>query len=103
MNRSMPVLVLILALTPAYAAAPAVSPEEVLVLSKVSGVCGVMQQMVAFQRSTQMAGGDEFITRFWTTEFARLGKSQKQFIAECEFAIEVYGRADLLPAFSPGR
>lgn len=64
--------------------------QDVLVLSKMAGVCGVMQQMVAFQQSTKMPGGDEFIARFWRTEFARLGKSQDQFIKECEGSIAAY-------------
>lgn len=64
--------------------------QEILAISKTAGVCGVMQQMVAFQSTTKMPGGDEFIVRFWTTEFARLGKSQEQFIRECELAIARY-------------
>ena len=60
--------------------------------SKVAGVCGVMQQMATFQKSTQMPGGDKFIERFWKTEFARLGKSQETFFRECEGAIAIYDK-----------
>jgi hypothetical protein len=66
--------------------------SQLMVISKMTGACGVMQQMASFQRTTQMPGGTEFIERFWRTEFARLGKTQAQFIKECEQAIEIYER-----------
>lgn len=58
----------------------------------MSGVCGVMQQMVAFQQTTKMRSGDEFIARYWQTEFARLGKSQEAFIRKCEGSISAYDK-----------
>ena len=64
--------------------------QDVLTISKMTGVCGVMQQMAAFQMTTGMDGGAVFIERFWRTEFARLGKSQEQFIKECESSIAIY-------------
>ncbi|MDO9177106.1 MAG: hypothetical protein Q7U16_02090 [Agitococcus sp.] len=66
--------------------------QDLLVISKMTGVCGVMQQMVAFQKVTKMKGGDEFINRFWQMEFARLGKSQETFIKECEGSIAAYDK-----------
>jgi len=77
---------------PVRAADGALGTSDVLALSKMTGVCGVMQQMAAFQSSTKMPGGDEFIIRFWTAEFARLGKTQGQFISECESSISVYDK-----------
>ena len=37
---------------------------EMMVVSKATGMCGVFAQMVNFQQSTKMPGGDEFIVRF---------------------------------------
>ena len=65
---------------------------DIMLVSKFAGVCGVMQQMQAFQESTQMAGGTEFITRFWQTEIVRLGKTQEQFFDECERSIDIYSK-----------
>lgn len=66
--------------------------QDMALASKFAGVCGVMQQMATFQKSTQMPGGDKFIERFWKTEFARLGKSQETFFRECEGAIAIYDK-----------
>lgn len=66
--------------------------QDMALASKFAGVCGVMQQMATFQKSTQMPGGDQFIERFWKTEFARLGKSQETFLRECEGAIAIYDK-----------
>lgn len=66
------------------------SVQDLMLVSKMTGVCGVMQQMGAFQSSTQMPGGAEFIERFWKKEFARLGKTQAQFFKECETSIALY-------------
>lgn len=63
---------------------------ELLIASKATGMCGNIQQMLAFQESTQMNGGDEFIARFVSTEAARLGKTVSEFVAQCDAAIEIY-------------
>lgn len=68
------------------------SLQDMLLVSKMAGVCGVMQQMAAFQSTTKMSGGSEFIERFWRTEFARLGKSQETFFKECEGSIAAYNQ-----------
>jgi hypothetical protein len=68
------------------------SMQDMLLVSKMTGACGVMQQMAAFQSSTEMPGGSEFIKRFWQTEFARLGKSQETFLKECEGSIAAYNQ-----------
>jgi hypothetical protein len=65
---------------------------DLMVISKMTGVCGVMFQMAEFQRSTQMLGGTNFIARFWKTEFARLGKTQEQFLEECKMSISAYDK-----------
>lgn len=64
--------------------------QDLMLISKFTGVCGVMQQMGAFQSSTKMPGGAQFIERFWKAEFARLGKTQEQFFQECEASIATY-------------
>lgn len=64
--------------------------QDVLVMSKMAGVCGVMKQMAVFQTSTMMPGGDAFIERFWSAEFARLGKSKETFLEECVRSSEFY-------------
>ena len=37
-----------------------------------------------------MPGGNKFMHRFWSTEFARLGKTQEQFISECTSSTQIY-------------
>jgi hypothetical protein len=68
------------------------SLQDMILVSKMTGVCGVMQQMAAFQSVTKMPGGSEFIERFWRTEFSRLGKSQETFFKECEGSIAAYNQ-----------
>lgn len=83
--------VLVFASTSANAGDEA-SIQDMLLVSKMTGVCGVMQQMAAFQSSTKIPGGSEFTKRFWQTEFARLGKSQETFLKECEGSIAAYNQ-----------
>lgn len=64
--------------------------RDLLIISKATGMCGTIQQMVAFQESTKMDGGDEFITRFVSTEAARLGQTVPEFVTQCESSITVY-------------
>ncbi|WP_017516292.1 hypothetical protein ACQCLI_15105 [Pseudomonas nitroreducens] len=64
--------------------------HDMMVVSKMTGACGIAQQMAEFQRTTQMPGGDEFVARFWKMEFARLGVTQKEYITNCERSFELY-------------
>nr|WP_294971551.1 hypothetical protein [uncultured Pseudomonas sp.] len=64
--------------------------QDMMVVSKMTGACGIAQQMAEFQRTTQMPGGDEFVARFWKTEFARLGVTQEEYIKNCEKSFELY-------------
>lgn len=41
--------------------------EELLVIAKFHGMCGVFHQLASFQKSTQMVGGNEFFLRFTNT------------------------------------
>lgn len=63
---------------------------DMMVSAKATGMCGVFSQMVNFQQSTKMAGGDEFIVRFLTTEAGRLGHTLESFMAQCPVVVENY-------------
>lgn len=64
--------------------------KTIMYSAKMAGMCGNIQQMMEFQESTNMAGGDEFIARFVKTEAARLGYTNEQLIASCEYAATTY-------------
>ncbi|WP_345970897.1 hypothetical protein WCX72_03385 [Sulfurimonas sp. HSL1-6] len=63
---------------------------NLMIIAKATGMCGTIKQLTAFQESTKMPGGDEFILRFVNTEAARLGKTVPQFLSECQSSIEIY-------------
>lgn len=61
-----------------------------LAVAKMTGICGNFQQMIQFQNSTKMEGGDAFIARFYATEAARLGWTQDEYAKLCLESIEKY-------------
>ena len=63
-----------------------------MVSAKFSGGCGIIGQMVEFQRTTKMDGGDAFILRFLNTESARLGFSVEQYMQYCKDSNTLYER-----------
>lgn len=63
---------------------------DALVAAKATGMCGAIKQMSAFQESTKMPGGDDFILRFLNSEAARLGKTLPEFLAQCKAAVGSY-------------
>ena len=65
---------------------------DILVTAKTTGMCGTLKQLTAFQESTKMEGGDEFIMRFINTEAARLGKNIPDFLKLCEESVAIYTR-----------
>lgn len=67
-----------------------VSLLEMLAIAKIAGACGIMDSMVQFQKATQMPGGDEFVTRFWAVEEARLGQTIEQKVEQCNHAVPIY-------------
>jgi hypothetical protein len=91
MKKSLVPLMLLVFVCSAHASEEA-SLQDMILVSKMAGVCGVMQQMASFQSTTKMPGGSEFIERFWRTEFARLGKTQETFFKECEGSIAAYNQ-----------
>ncbi|ELI7924686.1 hypothetical protein RSE70_004013 [Yersinia enterocolitica] len=64
--------------------------QDLMLRSKLAGMCGAIKQMGNFQESTKMPGGDEFIARFLATEQARLNVSPQQFLDVCEKATSTY-------------
>ena len=69
-----------------------VDPQGVLAISKIVGACGVLDSLIQFQSATKLAGGDEFVVRFWQTEAARLGYSVDQLSKNCSSSIAAYDR-----------
>ena len=70
-----------------------IDPQGFLAIAKVAGACGIMDSLVDFQKKTKMQGGDEFVSRFWAWEAARLGNSSlKEYLEECNSAISAYNK-----------
>ncbi len=69
-----------------------VSLESLLVTGKASGACGILTLQLEFQENTKMAGGNEFLGRFWSTESARLGMTTTQYAEHCASALSMYGK-----------
>lgn len=70
----------------------AIAPQAHLAIAKIAGACGIMDEMIDFQKKTKMEGGDEFVTRFWQTESARQGKTVEQVSDDCNRSITMYGQ-----------
>ncbi len=68
-----------------------------MVVAKATGMCGVFSQLVMFQETTKMKGGDEFIMRFLNTEAARLGHTVDSLVGQCPGVVKKYkGYMELL-------
>lgn len=63
---------------------------SMMVVAKATGMCGVLSQLVRFQETTKMKGGDEFVMRFLNTEAARLGHTVESYVGQCPDVIEKY-------------
>ena len=89
-------MVFLLLLVPALANAEESDKEagdqlvSMMVVAKATGMCGVLSQLVRFQETTKMKGGDEFVMRFLNTEAARLGHTVESYIGQCPSVIEKY-------------
>ena len=66
--------------------------QGMLATAKIAGACGIMDSMIDLQRTTKLAGGDEFVTRFWSVEAARLGLTVEQLSDRCTKAIAGYDK-----------
>ena len=84
-------LILILLASPfGHANEAAESTLEIMVVSKMTGLCGALSQMVTFQEATKMEGGDAFMIRFFTAEAARLGHTLDAFVEQCKDTTQYY-------------
>ncbi|MDG6348577.1 hypothetical protein QAA18_07445 [Luteimonas sp. 8-5] len=84
--------VLVLGLSVPASAQNEPSGQGLLVVAKMTGACGILNSMIQFQTSTQMAGGEEFVARFWNVEAARLGLTVQQLSDQCDESIGAYDR-----------
>jgi len=71
-------------------AADQLEPQAVLAIAKIAGSCGILDEMLTFQKKTRMKGGEAFVERFWETEAARRGVTVKQMSDDCDHAINSY-------------
>lgn len=63
---------------------------DMMIVAKATGMCGTFTQMITFQETTKMTGGDEFIIRFLSTEAVRLGHTLDSFMAQCPNVVKKY-------------
>ena len=66
------------------------STQTALATAKMAGACGILDQMIHFQKTTRIEGGDLFVTRFWETEAARLGMDVQGLSNLCDKSILTY-------------
>lgn len=66
------------------------SGQEVLAVAKIAGACGILDSIINFQKTTKMTGGDEFVSRFWAVEAARMGISVQELSLRCNKAVVMY-------------
>ena len=78
--------------TQSWAQEEGVTVQGMLATAKYAGACGILDSLVHFQKTTKMDGGDEFVSRFWTVEAARLGLTVQQLSDRCNEAITAYGK-----------
>ena len=56
---------------------------QLMSLGKLTGNCGIFRAQVVFQEETVLDNGDEFLSRYWTMEAARLGKTLEEYVQYC--------------------
>lgn len=61
-----------------------------MAIGKLSGLCGAIKQMIDFQDTTKVDGGDKFVQRFVFAETARLGYSVEEFGEVCKVSVKKY-------------
>ncbi|HYD63074.1 MAG TPA: hypothetical protein VEC35_22155 [Noviherbaspirillum sp.] len=64
--------------------------QEVLLLGKFNGNCGMLRQLADFQKTANIAGADELLSRFTVAEAERLGCTTADYIERCQRAAAVY-------------
>lgn len=66
------------------------SAQGKLATAKFAGACGILDSMINVQKTTGIPGGDDFVTRFWAVEAARLGLSVKSLSDRCDQSVIAY-------------
>lgn len=65
--------------------------KSLLTIGLMSGTCIVYEDMIAYQKTAKLEGGDEFILRFWSAELAKTGRnSLEEFLSECKVVYETH-------------
>jgi len=84
--------VVALSLTAPTPAQTELSARGILATAKFAGACGILDSVINFQKTTRMPGGDDFVTRFWVVEAARLGLSVQALSDRCDQSIMAYDK-----------
>ena len=65
--------------------------KSLLNIGLMSGTCIVYEDMIAYQKTAKLGGGDEFILKFWSAELAKTGRnSLEEFLSECKTVYEAH-------------
>lgn len=89
-TRALTVALLLSASSQAFSQDDDFTAQHILVVAKMTGACGILSSLISFQEKTQMPGGDDFVSRFWAVEAARLGKTVEELAKECRQSITLY-------------
>ncbi len=85
-------LVALLAMPSIVRAEPDLGLRRVLSVAKFAGACGIMDEMINFQKKTKLNGGKNFVYRFWVAESARLGFTVEEMSDRCTKTIKSYDK-----------
>lgn len=69
-----------------------VSPQAVLAVANTAGECDVLYSMVEFQKQTTIQGGNEYVSKFWAAESAKLGLTVEQLSDRCNKSVVAYDK-----------
>lgn len=58
--------------------------------AKFTGLCGLVQEIMFFQRVAQSIGGEDYIYKFVGVESERLDLAHSSFLNQCEKSIRNY-------------
>ena len=62
----------------------------ILAAAKMTGLCGMLDQLIDFQVKTQFDCGNAFVARVWAMEAARLGMTAQELSDTCNKSTELY-------------
>ena len=57
-----------------------------IIVSKISGMCLAINQMIELRESTNISGGNEFVERYIGTQSETFGVSARELGEKCEVA-----------------